>query len=194
MRAPRFTGRVTGFDGRAYQERFDALAAQGVKVHGEADFISSYAPTSVLDAGCGTGRVAIELARRGLAAVGADRDVSMLAEARRQAPDLEWHEVDLATLDLDRQFDVVVLAGNVPLFCPEEDRDRLVARCAAHVAPSGRLIAGFQLERGYDLARYDAAATAAGLVLEDRFATWEREPFDAAGTSYAVSVHRALRR
>ena len=75
------------WDGDAYQARFDALAASGVDVHGEAAFACSLepAPASVLDAGCGTGRVAIELARRGIDVVGVDVDASMLAAARRAA-------------------------------------------------------------------------------------------------------------
>ncbi|MEQ1788221.1 MAG: SAM-dependent methyltransferase, partial [Acidimicrobiales bacterium] len=54
-----------GWDGDDYQARFDRLAAAGDDVHGEATFVRAYAPRSVLDAGCGTGRVAIELARGG---------------------------------------------------------------------------------------------------------------------------------
>jgi len=57
--------RNEGFDGKAYQARFDALAERGVDIHGEARFVMSFEPSSVLDAGCGTGRVAIELARQG---------------------------------------------------------------------------------------------------------------------------------
>ena len=45
-----------GFDGERYQARFDVLAAAGADVHGEATFVMSYAPESVLDAGCGPGR------------------------------------------------------------------------------------------------------------------------------------------
>ena len=54
------------FQGDDYQARFDLLAASGQDVHGEATFVRAYSPASVLDAGCGTGRVAIELARGGL--------------------------------------------------------------------------------------------------------------------------------
>ena len=57
-------GRREGFDARAYKDRFDALERAGRYVHGEADFVMAFAPESVLDAGCGTGRVALELARR----------------------------------------------------------------------------------------------------------------------------------
>src|ERR1022692_4353572 len=118
---------MSNFDGEAYQARFDALAEQGIDVHGEASLVRSLNPESVLDAGCGTGRVAIELARHGIEVVGVDVDLSMLAEAMRLAPHLEWVHADLATLAFDRAFDVVVLAGNVPLYCEAANRGVLVA-------------------------------------------------------------------
>lgn len=180
---------MASFDGRRYQERFDTLAAQGVDVHGEAALVRTLAPRAVLDAGCGTGRVAVELARHGIAVVGVDVDPSMIAEARRRAPELKWVEADLSTLQLGRAFDVVVLAGNVPLFCPEGDREALVGSCAAHVAPGGALVAGFQLDREYDIGTYDRSCVAAGLVLAQRWSTWDQEPFSEA-SGYAVSVHR----
>ena len=83
------------WDGEEYQARFDRLAASGADVHGEADLVQRRGPASVLDAGCGTGRVAIELARRGVEVVGVDVDESMLATARRRAPELRWVAADL---------------------------------------------------------------------------------------------------
>jgi 2-polyprenyl-3-methyl-5-hydroxy-6-metoxy-1,4-benzoquinol methylase len=175
--------------GDDYQRRFDELAASGADVHGEATFVAGLGPASVLDAGCGTGRVAIELARRGVDVVGADVDASMIATARRRAPTLTWIEADVRDLVLDRRFDVVVMAGNVPLFTAAGTQAALVAGCARHVAPGGALVSGFQLGTGYDLADYDAHCTSSGLLLRERYATWSREPFPGDG-SYAVSVHR----
>lgn len=175
--------------GDRYQARFDALAAEGRDVHGEAGFVRVFSPDTVLDAGCGTGRVAIELARHGIDVVGVDADPSMLATARRRSPGLEWIEHDLTTLALGRRFDVVVMAGNVPLFTPEGTQAALVAGCARHVAPDGVLVAGFQTDRGYRPDDYDEHCAAAGLVLAERFATWDRRPFGPGG-GYAVSVHR----
>ncbi len=178
------------WDGDSYQERFDALAASGSDVHGEATFVAALSPRTVLDAGCGTGRVAIELDHRGIEVVGVDGDASMLATARSRAPSIRWVDHDLTTLDLGRTFDVVVMAGNVPLFTPPGTHAALVAGCARHVAAGGVLVSGFQLDRGYDLAQYDSQCADAGLVLAERHATWGREPF-VAGGAYAVSVHRA---
>jgi SAM-dependent methyltransferase len=180
---------VDEWEGDDYQARFDRLAATGVDVHGEATFVRAYAPTTVLDAGCGTGRVAIELAGHDIDVIGVDVDTSMLATARRRAPDLAWVESDLAALDLGRTFDIVLLAGNVPLFTPAGTHAALAAGVARHVSEGGRLIAGFSLDRGYGIDDWDAHTAAAGLVLAERFATWDRERW-VSGGSYAVSVHQ----
>ena len=178
--------------GQRYAERFDRLEASGASVHGEADFVAALHPASVLDAGCGTGRVGVELGRRGLDVCGVDRDPAMLAVARERSPEVGWFEADLAAPDLDlgRRFDVVVAAGNVMIFVDAGTEGAVVANLARHLEADGALVAGFQLEpRGLTLARYDEVASAAGLVLTDRFATWDRQPF-APGGAYAVSVHR----
>ena len=181
---------MTDWDGQDYQARFDRLAASGAQVHGEVDLVMTYRPTSVLDAGCGTGRVAIELSRRGVHTIGVDPDASMLATARSLAPGLEWHEVSMVGLDLGSRVDVVVMAGNVPLFTPEGTEAELIAGCARHLLPGGRLVSGFQLGRGYEPDQLDEQCTAAGLDLEDRWSTWAQESFIAT-SGYAVSVHRA---
>ncbi len=67
----------------------------------------------MLDAGCGTGRVGIELASRGFTVTGVDADAGMLAAARRKAPELPWVQADLADLGPEPAgpFDAVLLAG-----------------------------------------------------------------------------------
>ena len=99
-------------------------------------------------------------------------------------------EADLTTLDLGRTFDLVVMAGNVPLFTPPGSEADLVSGVARHVRPGGLLVAGFSLDRGYSAAAYDSDAAAAGLALVERHATWDRQPF-VDGGDYAVSVHQA---
>ena len=178
------------WDGDRYQQRFDDLAATGADVHGEATFVADLGPRSVLDAGCGTGRVARELSRRGVAVVGVDRDASMIATARRLAPELEWVVGDVTRLDVGRRFDVVVMAGNVPLFTPDDSQAALVVGCAVHLAPGGALVSGFQLGQGYLLADYDRHCASAGLGLVARYATWSGDRFEQEG-DYAVSVHRS---
>lgn len=175
-----------------YDERWRRIEASGANPHGEADFVFSYGPRSVLDGGCGTGRVAIELARRGLDVVGTDLDPDMIGLARAKAPELTWVHADLSELDLPTRFDAVVLAGNVIPFVASDRRHAAIVACARHLAPGGRLIAGFQLQQGWpSLADYDRWCDSTGLALEARYATWDRNPFTDTD-SYAVSVHRRL--
>ena len=178
--------------GAAYDRRFEELAATGVDVHGEAALVDSYGPRSVLDAGCGTGRVAIELSRRGHPVVGVDVDEAMLESARRKAPDLEWVHGDLAdpTLEFGGTFDVVVMAGNVLIFVPAGAEGDVVANAARWLSPGGRLVTGYSLQPdGLGPARHDALAARAGLALQDRWSTWDRHPYSARDR-YAVAVHR----
>ena len=175
--------------GADYDHRWKQMAAAGHSVHGEADFICGLDPSSVLDAGCGTGRVAIELSTRGIDVTGVDLDRPMLDQAMAKAPDLVWVEANLLSVDLGRRFDVVAMPGNVMIFVRPGTEAAVIANMAGHLAPGGSLVAGFELGRGYDLDRYDADCRAAGLTGEARFATWDADPWQPGG-AYAVSIHR----
>ena len=181
--------------GDDYDARWRKLAASGQNVHGEADLVESLlrqsGGSSVLDAGCGTGRVAIELAGRGFSVVGVDADAPMLAAAKSKAPDLSWVEADLADPGsaVPGPFDLVLLAGNVMIFLEPGTEARTLAALAARLAPGGLLVAGFSVRADrLTLERYDQLAGDAGLQLVSRWATWDGEPFE--GGDYAVSVHR----
>lgn len=157
----------------------------------------AYEPRRVLDAGCGTGRVAIELARRGVTVVGVDLDRSMLESAVEKAPEIEWFRADLSTLVLphpsrpgrQRRFDIVVCAGNVMIFVQPGSEAMTVERMAAHLIPGGLLICGFQLRAGgYGVDQYDADCAAAGLQADERYSSWSRDPW-TIDSGYAVFVH-----
>jgi SAM-dependent methyltransferase len=184
--------------GARYAARFAELAAAGADVHGEARFCAALVPpgSRVLDAGCGTGRVAIRLAELGYACVGVDSDPPMLAEARSVAPDLDWVLADLASADVGRDFDLVVAAGNVIPFLTPGTGPGVLARLAAHLRPGGLLVCGFGLDGRHlpagaqvvGLVEFDRWAAAAGLEPERRYATWDGDEYDGGG--YAVSIHR----
>ena len=177
-----------------YDRRWTELAATGASVHGEADLVgrlSGPPPASVLDAGCGTGRVAIELARRGYTTVGVDVDATLLERARAKAPELAWVEGDLARLSPDAApgpFTTAVLAGNVMIFVAPGSEAAVLTNVTARLHRGGLVVAGFQLQPGrLTLDAYGAAAAAAGLAPVERFATWEGAPF-VAGGDYVVTV------
>lgn len=182
--------------GADYDARWALLEAEGASIHGEADLISSYRPRSVLDAGCGTGRVAIELANRGVVVVGVDLDDAMLATARTKRPELEWIHADLASVEVPgdegraRRFEVVALAGNVMIFLEPGSEGDVVANLSRHLAAGGRLISGFEVRPGgLSAETYLEFCGQVGLTAESMWSTWERDPYSGGG--YLVAVHRA---
>lgn len=189
----RWRGRGDVPRGDEYDAHFTRLADAGHHLHGEADLAAALVDGDrIVDAGCGTGRVAIELAARGFDVIGVDSDPGMLEVARRKAPDLDWREEDLVDLAIDPPADLLVLAGNVLIFVAPDTEATVVARCAAAVRPGGLVVAGFSVQpNGYGPSQLDAQATAAGLELVDRWSTWERAAW-RPGDDYQVSVHRRV--
>lgn len=190
-----------GQAGEEYARRFERLAESGHDIHGEAAFCAALLEPAarILDAGCGTGRVAIRLAELGHHCTGVDVDRSMLAVARRNAPALTWLHSDLARLDslsLEPGFDLVLAAGNViPLLAPGTE-PTVVRQLAAVLRPDGLLVTGMGLDAEHlplpeptvTLTDFDHWCTQAGLTLQHRFATWDGAPYRQGG-GYAVSVH-----
>lgn len=184
----RETGHTSGPD---YAQRFADLAASGKEMHGEvALLVGLVLPGArILDAGCGTGRIAIELHRRGYDVVGVDLDPSMIAVAREAAPEIEWIESDLTSFVVE-PVDMAVLAGNVMIFVQEGTESLVLANVARSIAPGGLLVSGFSLGR-LTLANYDGYASAAGLPLQARYSTWDGDPFTES-SDYAVCIHRKV--
>ena len=183
----------------AYQRRFDALLADGVDIHGEARFVHALrpAPIRVLDAGCGTGRVATELTRLGHDVVGVDADPHMI-EVAEELDDLTRFVVaDISTLELRTQgFDIVLLAGNVLPFLADGTLVAALRRLRAHLAADGLLVAGWSLPghqpegaSALGVAEVERAAFAAGLSLVRRYAGWGGERWPGDG-SYCLALYR----
>jgi SAM-dependent methyltransferase len=100
---------------------------------------------TVLDLGCGSGSHAIRLAQRGFKVVGVDRSPAMLAAAKAKAAShdlpISLHEGDIRRLDLQQQFDAVVMMFAV-LGYQTENADVLDALTTVrrHLRPHGLLI------------------------------------------------------
>jgi SAM-dependent methyltransferase len=159
--------------GDRYERTYELRAAAGEDVHGEANFVARFSPGSLLDAGCGTGRVGRELFRRGVDVVGVDLDAEMLDTARARCPSASWIEGDISAIQLGRTFDVVLMAGNVINFVILESRRQAVENLARHLRPGGLLINGHSIRPdGCPPASFALWTEAAGLELVERWSTW----------------------
>lgn len=115
----------------------------------------------VLELGCGSGRILLELARHGHRVVGIERSPDMLAELRdnlRGVPDdasarVEALEDDVMTFSLGRRFPLIVLPAMSIMLFPPNDRRELLRRVAEHLAPAGAF--------AFDYIRFGADAVAA---------------------------------
>ena len=180
----------------AYVERFRAMASRGQDVEGESRLVDVLAPrrAHLLDAGCGPGRHGGHLARLGHRVVGVDLDPVLIEAALTDHPGATWLVGDLAELDLPAQgvvepFDGALLAGNVMDFLTPPVRGEALRRIADHVVPGGFVVIGCRVTRGFTPAELDALLPEAGLVLEQRFATWDLRPWTPT-SEFTVSVAR----
>jgi SAM-dependent methyltransferase len=178
-----------------YAEHFRELAADGADLEGEARLVDAVvAPGSrILDAGCGQGRTAGALYRRGHHVTAVDIDPVLVAAARTDNPGPDYVEADLATLDIPIHaldgFDAAVSAGNVITFVAPGTEVAVLRRIRHHLKPHGVYLLGFHVDR-YPLESFDFALQQAGFELEQRFATWDLRPWTHA-SDFAVSILRS---
>jgi SAM-dependent methyltransferase len=95
---------------------------------------------TLLDVACGTGKQ-IELLRRDFVCEGVDISPEMLSIARERAPEVSFHQGDMAELDLRKRFDVVmVLFSSIAYVKTAARLDSAIDALCAHLADGGLLI------------------------------------------------------
>jgi len=99
---------------------------------------------SVLELGCGYGRVLAALVAPGRTLVGLDIESELLASAARKLPGVKLVEGDMSDFDLGQRFDRVLIAHS-GIFCLDSPRAlRSTFACAArHLEADGRLAFDF---------------------------------------------------
>lgn len=138
-----------------HTEIYDALAASviaGSYVGDDIDFYRRLARETggpILDVGCGTGRVAAALVADGHEVVGIDLSAPMLRLAKQRraglsadvAARLSFNQADMTTLDLGRDFALVVAPSRVFQFLLTTDTQRQgLAALRSHLRPEARLV------------------------------------------------------
>lgn len=94
----------TNWDASGYDSRHRYVFEFGENLVDELD---AQPGQWVLDAGCGTGHLANQIASRGAFLVGVDTSPEMIAQARRNYPELEFEVADVAEYRTRRPFDAV---------------------------------------------------------------------------------------
>jgi SAM-dependent methyltransferase len=97
---------------------------------------------TVLDLGCGTGRVSLHLARRGHAVVGLDLDPELIAPLATKARGLALRPVVGDARDFDLGTDVALALAPmqlVQLLASGADRRDCLECIASHLSPGGRI-------------------------------------------------------
>jgi SAM-dependent methyltransferase len=178
-----------------YAEHFRELTSSGGDTTGEARLIDAIvAPASrILDAGCGQGRTAGELSRRGHEVVGVDIDPVLIESAKIDNPGPSYICADLSTLDLrdhgqPELFDIAVSAGNVITYVAPGTEVAALTEIRSHLRPDAPCVIGFHTER-YDVEDFDAHLEQAGFALESRFSTWDLRPWNP-DAEFCVSILR----
>jgi ubiquinone/menaquinone biosynthesis C-methylase UbiE len=119
------------------------------------DLVGTGRSASILDAGCGAGRMMSYLERLDptLDLTGADLAPGMVARARSRHPTRQIHEAELAVLPFaDGQFDGLLSWYSI-IHTPSTELPRVVAELARVLRLGGSLLVGFHAGTGERIAR-----------------------------------------
>jgi len=116
----------------------------------EVDFIENEIKSnkniSILDVGCGTGRHAIELAKRGYKVTGIDLSFDQLKAAREKAAkaniEVDFIHMDARDIQLRDKFDLAIMLceGGFSLMDTDEENFEILKNVVATLKPGGKFI------------------------------------------------------
>ncbi|HEX2869512.1 MAG TPA: class I SAM-dependent methyltransferase [Ignavibacteriales bacterium] len=132
-----------------YARKYDCESfTQGTP--GECDFIekeiSCNKRLKILDVGCGTGRHAIELTKRGYNVTGVDLSDSQLARAREKAMEtglnIDFRKEDARNLPFNNEFDLALMIceGGFPLMETDEMNFEILKSASRSLKDGGKFI------------------------------------------------------
>jgi trans-aconitate 2-methyltransferase len=168
---------IREWDGASYDRISGPMEALGLGVLKRLELRGD---ETVLDAGCGSGRITqalIERLPRGRV-IAIDESPSMIAAAReRLGPDVEVRVGDLLELDLPEPVDAILSTATFHWIA---DHQRLFERLRAALPPGGRLVAQCGGETNIDILRGKANEVLAHEPYAEHFLDWQA-PWNYAG-------------
>jgi trans-aconitate 2-methyltransferase len=164
------------WDGQSYDRISGPMEALGREVLGRLQLRGD---ESVLDAGCGSGRITqalIERLPRGRV-IAVDASQSMVDAARERLPGADVRVVDLLELQLQAPVDVILSTATLHWIA---DHERLFARLHRALRPGGRLLAQCGGRGNIDVLRGHAREVLAREPYAEHFVGWQ-SPWNYAG-------------
>lgn len=128
---------MSAWDAARYQDRHSFVWRFGASL---MELLNPQPGERILDVGCGTGQLTAEIARSGASVTGLDNSAEMLAEARKNYPDLAFVLGDAASFHFSEAFDAVF--SNAVLHWVK-DAEGAVSSIAQALRTGGRFVAEF---------------------------------------------------
>lgn len=123
----------------------DARHALGEPTKEFVQFFEEYPGTNarILDVGCGQGRDALFLARRGHRVLGVDASPTgvsdMIAESKTEGLDIQGEVADIRNYRPEGEFDIVLIDRTLHML-NEAERLKVLSSLVCHVARNGHLL------------------------------------------------------
>lgn len=122
------------WDAQQYEQRHHYVTDYGASLVG---MLNPKPGERILDLGCGTGKLSHDIARSGAEVVGIDASPDMIAQARRNDPELQFLVADAREFRTERPFDAVFSNAALHWMKPPE---RVAETIAAALRPGGRFV------------------------------------------------------
>jgi trans-aconitate 2-methyltransferase len=167
---------VRNWDGQTYDRISGPMEALGLEVLSRLQLVGD---ETVLDAGCGSGRITqalIERLPRGRV-IAVDASESMVRAARERLPGADVRVADLLALELEGPVDAILSTATFHWIL---DHERLFARLHAALRPGGRLLAQCGGRGNIDVLRGRANEVLAREPYAAHFGDFE-QPWNYAG-------------
>lgn len=169
-----------------YDKKHDFVAEYGKDL---LTYIPNHPAQSILDLGCGTGALTIQLADLGSRVMGVDSSSSMIEKARERFPGLTFQICDALALPFEAEWDVIFSNA---VFHWISDHDTLLESIRRALTPQGVLICEFGAvgNTAVILQSFGTASAEFGYSYESKFNYQSPENFEKLLTKHGFVIDR----
>lgn len=129
--------KIMRWNSNLYDDSHRFVSQYGSEV---VELLASKAGEEILDLGCGTGDLAMELKKIGGKITGIDASAEMIRKAKAKYPEIPFYQGDATGFELDNRFDAVF--SNATLhWIPAEHHPKVLNEIKTHLKSDGRLVA-----------------------------------------------------